>query len=110
MKQKELAHERSEVYTLLGRSRRFPNMTYATSGQRGHIERAAINAPVQVTAVYRNSLLLFKTSFVSEMIFKYHRAVQQMLLCVPCLRSKGMPALRSLVGGSCCRFVFSSFS
>ncbi|EES11511.2 hypothetical protein BDA96_06G255600 [Sorghum bicolor] len=50
MKQKQLAHEKSEVYTLLGRSRRFPNMAHATSGQRGHIERAAINAPVQGSA------------------------------------------------------------
>jgi DNA polymerase-1 len=55
MKQKELAQEKCEVYTLLGRSRRFPNMAYATSGQRGHIERAAINAPVQVSTAYRNS-------------------------------------------------------
>ncbi|CAN6277087.1 unnamed protein product [Urochloa humidicola] len=50
MKQKELAQEKCEVYTLLGRSRRFPNMAYATSGQRGHTERAAINAPVQGSA------------------------------------------------------------
>ncbi|CAN6241070.1 unnamed protein product [Urochloa humidicola] len=50
MKQKKLAQEKCEVYTLLGRSRRFPNMAYATSGQRGHIERAAINAPVQGSA------------------------------------------------------------
>uniref|UniRef100_A0A0E0GKN2 DNA-directed DNA polymerase n=1 Tax=Oryza nivara TaxID=4536 RepID=A0A0E0GKN2_ORYNI len=50
MKQKELAQEKCEVYTLLGRSRRFPNMAHATSGQRGHIERAAINAPVQGSA------------------------------------------------------------
>ncbi|CAM0901895.1 unnamed protein product [Alopecurus aequalis] len=49
-KQRELAHEKSEVYTLLGRSRNFPNMSYLTSGQRKHIERAAINAPVQGSA------------------------------------------------------------
>ena len=49
--QRELAHEKSEVYTLLGRSRRFPNMAYLTSGQRKHIERAAINAPVQVNLI-----------------------------------------------------------
>jgi len=55
MKQKALAQEKCEVYTLLGRSRRFPNMAHATSGQRGHIERAAINAPVQVSTAYRNS-------------------------------------------------------
>ncbi|GJN26286.1 hypothetical protein PR202_gb14207 [Eleusine coracana subsp. coracana] len=50
MRQKELAQERCEVYTLLGRSRRFPSMALVTSGQRGHIERAAINAPVQGSA------------------------------------------------------------
>ncbi|CAL5025194.1 unnamed protein product [Urochloa decumbens] len=50
MKQKALAQNKCEVYTLLGRSRRFPNMANATSGQRGHIERAAINAPVQGSA------------------------------------------------------------
>uniref|UniRef100_A0ACD5UFH0 Uncharacterized protein n=1 Tax=Avena sativa TaxID=4498 RepID=A0ACD5UFH0_AVESA len=49
-KQKELAHEKSEVYTLLGRSRRFPNTAYLASNQKKHIERAAINAPVQGSA------------------------------------------------------------
>lgn len=47
-RQKVLAHEKCEVYTLLGRSRRFPNMTHAPHGQKGHVDRAAINAPVQV--------------------------------------------------------------
>ncbi|RLM60798.1 hypothetical protein C2845_PM14G04030 [Panicum miliaceum] len=49
-RQKKLAHEKREVYTLLGRSRRFPNLTQFGPGQRGHIERAAINAPVQGSA------------------------------------------------------------
>ncbi|KAK3121133.1 hypothetical protein QOZ80_8BG0646660 [Eleusine coracana subsp. coracana] len=49
-RQKELAHEKCEVYTLLGRSRRFPNPAHVCSSQRGHIERAAINAPVQGSA------------------------------------------------------------
>ncbi|TVU43033.1 hypothetical protein EJB05_09464 [Eragrostis curvula] len=49
-RQKELAHEKCEVYTLLGRSRRFPNPAHVRSSQRGHIERAAINAPVQGSA------------------------------------------------------------
>ncbi|XP_059662506.1 DNA polymerase I A, chloroplastic/mitochondrial-like [Cornus florida] len=38
------------VHTLLGRARRFPSMDNATSSQRGHIERAAINTPVQGSA------------------------------------------------------------
>ncbi|CAO2189586.1 unnamed protein product [Urochloa humidicola] len=49
-RQKKLAHEKCEVYTLLGRSRRFPNLSQFGPGQRGHIERAAINAPVQGSA------------------------------------------------------------
>uniref|UniRef100_A0A453DAE5 DNA-directed DNA polymerase n=1 Tax=Aegilops tauschii subsp. strangulata TaxID=200361 RepID=A0A453DAE5_AEGTS len=48
--QKELAYEKSEVYTLLGRSRRFPNIASVSSKQWKHIERAAINAPVQGSA------------------------------------------------------------
>lgn len=36
------------VHTLLGRARRFPSLDRANSYQKGHIERAAINTPVQV--------------------------------------------------------------
>lgn len=36
------------VRTMLGRARRFPSMKHATRAQKGHIERAAINTPVQV--------------------------------------------------------------
>ena len=36
------------VYTLLGRARTFPSTKNASPSQRGHIERAAINTPVQV--------------------------------------------------------------
>ncbi|GJN01196.1 hypothetical protein PR202_ga18443 [Eleusine coracana subsp. coracana] len=46
--QKKLAREKCEVYTLLGRSCHFPKLTHR--GQRGHNERAAINAPVQGSA------------------------------------------------------------
>ncbi|CAL4893473.1 unnamed protein product [Urochloa decumbens] len=45
--QKKQAHEKCEVYTLLGRSR---HLTQFDPGQRGRIERAAINAPVQGSA------------------------------------------------------------
>ncbi|KAK7276808.1 hypothetical protein RIF29_17954 [Crotalaria pallida] len=38
------------VYTLLGRARRFPRMDQASTYQKGHIERAAINTPVQGSA------------------------------------------------------------
>ncbi|KVH99126.1 3'-5' exonuclease domain-containing protein [Cynara cardunculus var. scolymus] len=36
------------VYTLLGRARTFPSTKDASPSHRGHIERAAINTPVQV--------------------------------------------------------------
>ncbi|KAH9621059.1 hypothetical protein KSS87_011840 [Heliosperma pusillum] len=36
------------VHTLLGRARRFPSVDQGSSLQKGHIERAAINTPVQV--------------------------------------------------------------
>ncbi|XP_058760301.1 DNA polymerase I A, chloroplastic/mitochondrial-like isoform X1 [Vicia villosa] len=38
------------VYTLLGRARKFPLMAQANTYQKGHIERAAINTPVQGSA------------------------------------------------------------
>ncbi|GAU12408.1 hypothetical protein TSUD_253600 [Trifolium subterraneum] len=38
------------VYTLLGRARKFPLMAHANTYQKGHIERAAINTPVQGSA------------------------------------------------------------
>uniref|UniRef100_A0A0A0L6C2 DNA-directed DNA polymerase n=2 Tax=Cucumis sativus TaxID=3659 RepID=A0A0A0L6C2_CUCSA len=44
------AAESSCVRTLLGRARQFPSMKYATRFQKGHIERAAINTPVQGSA------------------------------------------------------------
>ncbi|KAF8668057.1 hypothetical protein HU200_052463 [Digitaria exilis] len=60
--QKKLAHEKCEVYTLLGRSRHFPNLTQSDPGQRGHIEhlieRAAINAPVQVLITICGSMVM----------------------------------------------------
>lgn len=45
---KKEAHELHCVHTLLGRARRFPLMAQANTYQKGHIERAAINTPVQV--------------------------------------------------------------
>ncbi|KAK4420752.1 DNA polymerase I A, chloroplastic/mitochondrial [Sesamum alatum] len=38
------------VYTLLGRARHFPSLKNASSAHRAHIERAAINTPVQGSA------------------------------------------------------------
>ncbi|KAJ8443204.1 hypothetical protein Cgig2_017197 [Carnegiea gigantea] len=47
---KKEAEQLGCVYTLLGRARRLPSMRHATSVQKGHIERAAINTPVQGSA------------------------------------------------------------
>jgi hypothetical protein len=57
-RQKELVREKCEVYTLLGRSRRFPNMTHALHVQKGHVDRAAINAPVQVLATEHGPIVV----------------------------------------------------
>uniref|UniRef100_A0A803MJ78 DNA-directed DNA polymerase family A palm domain-containing protein n=1 Tax=Chenopodium quinoa TaxID=63459 RepID=A0A803MJ78_CHEQI len=47
---KKEAAKRGCVHTLLGRARRFPSMAHASPPQRSHIERAAINTPVQGSA------------------------------------------------------------
>ncbi|CAL9098054.1 unnamed protein product [Musa textilis] len=49
-KQKNEARTKGHVQTLLGRSRCFPSLDHASNAQRGHIERAAINTPVQGSA------------------------------------------------------------
>ncbi|KAF4377172.1 hypothetical protein G4B88_009164 [Cannabis sativa] len=49
-KRKREAHEKGCVRTLLGRARWFPSLVGASYSQRGHIERAAINTPVQGSA------------------------------------------------------------
>lgn len=49
-KRKAEALEHGCVHTLLGRARRFPSMANASYSQKGHIERAAINTPVQGSA------------------------------------------------------------
>lgn len=45
---KKEAIQQRRVHTLLGRARTFPSTANATQSQKGHIERAAINTPVQV--------------------------------------------------------------
>lgn len=45
---KQEAHRDKRVHTLLGRARTFPSLARASYSHRNHIERAAINAPVQV--------------------------------------------------------------
>lgn len=47
---KKEAHKEGCVKTLLGRARHFPSLKNASSAHRAHIERAAINTPVQGSA------------------------------------------------------------
>ncbi|XP_038690170.1 DNA polymerase I B, chloroplastic/mitochondrial isoform X2 [Tripterygium wilfordii] len=47
---KKEALEDRRVHTLLGRARNFPSVSRGNRSLRGHIERAAINAPVQGSA------------------------------------------------------------
>ncbi|KAG8639707.1 DNA polymerase I A, chloroplastic/mitochondrial [Manihot esculenta] len=47
---KQEARQDGRVHTLLGRARIFPSMAHASNAQKGHIERAAINTPVQGSA------------------------------------------------------------
>ncbi|CAI9088447.1 OLC1v1022775C3 [Oldenlandia corymbosa var. corymbosa] len=44
------ARSSNRVHTLLGRARRFPLQKNASAGQKNHIDRAAINTPVQGSA------------------------------------------------------------
>ncbi|XAR67464.1 DNA-directed DNA polymerase [Bertholletia excelsa] len=47
---KKEARQKGCVHTLLGRARQFPSMKHATRSQKNHIQRAAINTPVQGSA------------------------------------------------------------
>ncbi|KAI6687469.1 hypothetical protein NL676_024297 [Syzygium grande] len=49
-KRKEEARKTGRVHTLLGRARQFPSLAHASRAHRNHIERAAINTPVQGSA------------------------------------------------------------
>ncbi|KAL8505596.1 hypothetical protein ACS0TY_016731 [Phlomoides rotata] len=49
-KRKKEARLDKRVFTLLGRARHFPSLTNASKAHRNHIERAAINTPVQGSA------------------------------------------------------------
>nr|XP_027190378.1 DNA polymerase I A, chloroplastic/mitochondrial-like isoform X2 [Cicer arietinum] len=49
-KRKKEAFEFGCVYTLLGRARQFPEINQGQNYYKGHIERAAINTPVQGSA------------------------------------------------------------
>jgi DNA polymerase I-like protein with 3'-5' exonuclease and polymerase domains len=51
-RRKKEAREKQFVRTLLGRARRFPSVANVSTYQKGHIERAAINTPVQVLPVF----------------------------------------------------------
>lgn len=88
-KRKQEAHTDNKVHTLLGRARCFPSLACATPSQRGHIERAAINTPVQVLPFFLNAskcsaLSVFVCICVCSDLGCCNREVLLMLPCVPC--------------------------
>ena len=62
---KKEAREDGRVHTLLGRARVFPSLTDASSSLRGHVERAAINTPVQVLSFFLMRLISLPNSTLS---------------------------------------------
>ena len=84
---KKEAREYGRVFTLLGRARVFPLLTDSNSSLRGHVERAAINTPVQVLLPFFPFHLIFpfllSFSLLSHLSGCY-RVVLLMLLCVLC--------------------------
>lgn len=75
-KRKNEAATLKYVCTLLGRARSFPSMDHATRYQRGHIERAAINTPVQVLL-----LIPLSPSFKASLWLLFVLSVLAGLLC-----------------------------
>ncbi|XP_022753154.1 DNA polymerase I A, chloroplastic/mitochondrial-like isoform X2 [Durio zibethinus] len=70
--QKQLKYEvvkHGHVQTLLGRARRFPLFAHCTQAQEGHIERAAINTPVQMSNEV-NDMILDSTSNQTQLAFQ----------------------------------------
>ena len=59
------------VHTLLGRARHFPNIKSVKSSLKGHIERAAINTPVQVF-VYSPVVVHYFNSAIPSYITIWH--------------------------------------
>ena len=66
-KRKQEARDKQFVCTLLGRARRFPSMANVSTYQKGHIERAAINTPVQVLSFFLTQSFMFSL-FLSSLI------------------------------------------
>lgn len=66
-KRKKEAFEFGCVYTLLGRARQFPEINQGQNYYKGHIERAAINTPVQVlnSFIYINAIVCNQHSLMS---------------------------------------------
>lgn len=75
------------VHTLLGRARKFPSLRNATPWHKSHIERAAINTPVQVflfLLLQFFKLLHRPPQCVSSDFESFDREVLLMLQCVLC--------------------------
>lgn len=86
-RRKKEAIEDGYVRTLLGRSRRFPR--YKSRAQKNHIQRAAINTPVQVFILFVYFIITLIFPFYSPISTlsiddPHYREVQLMLLCVQC--------------------------
>jgi DNA polymerase family A len=95
--QKMLATQEGYVRTLLGRERHFPKLENLISSQRRHIERAAINTPVQVinnhldlpsdwyfiNLSFRANNFFCGFIYLSSNIWIGNRVVRLMLQCVP---------------------------
>jgi DNA polymerase I-like protein with 3'-5' exonuclease and polymerase domains len=64
---KQEACDKHSVCTLLGRARRFPSMVNVSTYQKGHIEQAAINTPVQVLSFFLTQSFMFSL-FISSLI------------------------------------------
>lgn len=64
---KKEAREKNCVHTLLGRARQFPSVAHATNSQKGHIERAAINTPVQVCPFFLFFMLPISHGLISSL-------------------------------------------
>ena len=86
------AEKLGRVKTLLGRARRFPSFAHCTRAQKGHIERAAINTPVQVFSSFsctQVSLSLCLSLFLFH-LDECYREVLLMLQCAPCYKYQRM--------------------
>jgi hypothetical protein len=105
---REEAHQTLRVHTLLGRTRHLPDVNSHNKLMRSHMERAAINTPVQVAhdlvmfldppPLLLVLLSLLQFNLLKEDLCCLCREVQLMSPCVPCSRSTGVRLFKNWVG------------